>query len=97
MDNNYQVILGEKNDIIFINTDADMITVTRLVSLYYFQEKFQLNDQSMTDFFDANGFKLTYLPTKNQSLCDLMLSGNYKIIDLSSIDNEIEYALRSQM
>lgn len=90
--NIFMVILNDY-DSIFLSVNTDKHTVEDILTRYFILQKFKLINQSITDFFDYFGYSAVNTIETGTKLEDIIISKNYQVIDMSTLDEEIKQTL----
>lgn len=90
--NNFMVILTDY-DSIFLSVNTDKHNVEDIVTRYFTLKKFKLINQSIIDFFDRFGYSAVNTIETGAKLEDIIISKNYQVIDMSTLDEEIKQTL----
>ncbi len=83
----YQVLLGEKREILFITTTANKIDTIRILTMYYFMKNILSSTISISDFFQHHGYLLIDHSDIPEKIYKILSENKYKTLDLSKIDD----------
>lgn len=90
--NNFMVILNDY-DSLFLSVNTEKHIVEEIITRYFILKKFKLIKQSITDFFGNFGYSAVNTIETGTKLEDIIISKNYQVIDMSTLDEEIKHSL----